>query len=532
MDGTTRLRRPGAILSLMVVSLLIVVLDNSILNVALRRLADPHTGLGAGQGELEWAVNAYTLVFASLLFAWSYVCERFGRRRALLIGLVVFGAGSVAAAYSRTPGELIAARAVMGLGAASVQPVSLSIVTAVFPPAGRAKAIGIWSSAAGAGLALGPLLGGVLLEHFWWGSIFLINVPLVVLVMVGILAVVPESGGGRQMRLDVRGLVLSVAGMFALTYGVIHGGELGRWSVVTVWGPLLGGAAVLVLFAVVELRSPEPILDVRLFTDSRFAGACAAIAVAFFGLMGVVFALLFYLQSVRDFSPLQAAACAMPIAIAQLLVAPRAGQIIRTLGHRNAAVCGLATAAACLCCYGTMSQTASIPVLEAVLFLHGVSLTFVIPPVTALMMGAVPADRPGAGAAANTAFRQIGTALGVAVLGALLSLRYRDRITGQLGDLPAASRAGAAESIEKTLSVASASAHRPGVPAADGTRIVQRITDAAHESFVAAMHVAAFGAAAVTAVGAVAVLVWLPGRPGAPVPMPEPARAEAAAAAE
>src|SRR5262245_36939212 len=219
--------RRWTILGVLVVSLLVVVLDNTVLNVALRTIADPIHGLGASQSQLEWAINSYTLVFAGLLFTWGVLGDRSGRRRILLLGMVLFGLASLLSAYAHTPNQLIWARALMGIGGAAVMPSTLSIISNVFDPRERAKAIGMWAGAVGLAIAIGPVLGGFLLEHFWWGSVFLINVPIVALGVVLILALVPESRDPKPGHIDLLGVGLSIAGLVALVYGIIDGGEHG-----------------------------------------------------------------------------------------------------------------------------------------------------------------------------------------------------------------------------------------------------------------------------------------------------------------
>src|SRR6516165_4185875 len=227
MDTQTIQRRRWVILGVLVVGLLAVVIDNTVLNVALKTIANPVGGLGASQSELEWAINSYTLVFAGLLFTAGVLGDRIGRRRMLVIGLVLFGLASLASAYAQSPGQLIWARALMGIGAAGVLPSTLSIISNVFDPRERGKAIGVWAGAVGLGVAIGPVVGGALLERFWWGSVFLINVPIVTVGAIAVLAIVPESRNPRPGRLDLFGVLLSIAGLMAFVYGIIDGGDHG-----------------------------------------------------------------------------------------------------------------------------------------------------------------------------------------------------------------------------------------------------------------------------------------------------------------
>src|SRR6185312_13249651 len=265
----------------------------------------------------EWSINSYTLVFAGLLFTAGLLGDRLGRRRVLMTGLVIFGIASLASAYSQTPGQLIGARALMGLGAAAIMPATLAIISNVFDPRERGRAIGVWAGAVGLAVAIGPILGGTLLEHFWWGSVFLINVPVVVAGVILVALLVPESRDPRPGRVDLLGVLLSVVGLVALSYGIIDGGEHGFDRPVA-WGSILVGIAVLAWFVQHERRSDHPSLDVRLFKVPRFAAPVAIVGLVFFAAMGVMFFSSFYLQLVRDYSPLQTGLLFLPFAGAQL----------------------------------------------------------------------------------------------------------------------------------------------------------------------------------------------------------------------
>src|SRR5216683_5716100 len=224
MDQQTIQRRRWGILSVIIVALLAIVIDNTVLNVAMKTIAEPHGGLGATQSQLEWAINSYTLVFAGLLFTFGVVGDRIGRKRMLMIGLLIFGLGSLLSAYSHSPTELILARAAMGLGGAAVMPQTLSIISNVFEPKERPRAIGLWAMAVGIGVATGPVLGGLLLDHFWWGSVFLINVPVTAIGILAIAILVPESRNPAPGKIDYLGVVLSVLGLVLLVYGIVQGG--------------------------------------------------------------------------------------------------------------------------------------------------------------------------------------------------------------------------------------------------------------------------------------------------------------------
>ena len=273
MDTQTIYRRRWVILSVLIVSLLAIVIDNTVLNVALKTIAEPRGGLGASQSQLEWAINSYTLVFAGLLFTFGVVGDKIGRKRMLIIGLVLFGVASLLSAYSRTPDQLIFARAAMGLGGAAVMPQTLSIISNVFEPAERPRAIGLWAMAVGIGFAIGPVLGGLLLDHFWWGSVFLINVPVTALGALAAVILVPESRNHEAGGIDYVGVLLSIAGLVLLVYGIVQGGDIGSWVHPGVLGPIIGGLVILAVFGWWETRVAHPSLDVRLFRDPRLSAS-------------------------------------------------------------------------------------------------------------------------------------------------------------------------------------------------------------------------------------------------------------------
>jgi MFS family permease len=241
MDKQMIYRRRWLILSVLIVGLLAIVIDNTVLNVALKTIAEPRGGLGASQSQLEWAINSYTLVFAGLLFTFGVVGDRIGRKRMLMIGLALFGIASLLSAYSRPPDQLIFARAAMGFGGAAVLPQTLSIISNVFEPAERARAIGFWGTAVGIGVATGPVLGGLLLTHFWWGSVFLINVPVTAAGIIAVAILVPESRNPDPGRIDYLGVLASIAGLVLLVYGIVQGGDTGSWLRGDVLGPIAGG---------------------------------------------------------------------------------------------------------------------------------------------------------------------------------------------------------------------------------------------------------------------------------------------------
>jgi EmrB/QacA subfamily drug resistance transporter len=500
-------RRRWVILAVLMISLLIVVLDNSVLNVAMKTIAQPPpTGLGATQSELEWSINSYTLVFAGLLFTAGLLGDRLGRKRILLFGLVVFGLGSVFAALSGSPGQLIAFRAVMGFGGAFVMPATLAILMNVFERDEQPKAIGIWAGGVGLGIAIGPITGGALLEHFWWGSVFLVNVPIVVVALAAMVLLVPDSRDPRPGRLDPLGVLLSIAGLVLLVYGIIKGGQLADFTDPEVLLTGGGGLLVLIAFVLHERRSDHPAIDVRYFRDPAFSAAVVAIALVFFALMGVTFFAVFYMQSVRGFSALEAGLLMLPLAVAQLIFAPRARIVVERFGAKAVCTAGMLMVAAGMTSFLLFGRTTPIWALEIVFFVMGTAMAHIMPPATVSIMQSLPREKAGSGSAVNNTFRQVGGAMGVAVLGSMLSARYRDGIDGRLEALrlPEGVRHAAGESIEATLALAA----RLG-PAG------RELADPAKNAFIDAMHVTVVGSAAVALLGALVVAVWLPGKPAA-----------------
>ncbi|HEU5159942.1 MAG TPA: DHA2 family efflux MFS transporter permease subunit [Streptosporangiaceae bacterium] len=504
MNPESSQRRRWYILGVMVVSLLVVVLDNTVLNVAIKTIADPEKGLGATQSQLEWSINSYTLVFAGLLFTFGVIGDRLGRKRLLAAGMVVFGLASLLSAYAQSPMQLILARALMGLGGAAVMPQTLSIITNVFEPRERGKAIGIWTGAVGLGVAIGPVTGGLLLGHFWWGSVFLINVPVIAAGLIALFVLVPESRNPQPGGIDPIGVLLSIVGLVTLSYGIIQGGDKGSWLEPGVLGPIFAGLAVLALFVRHEARTDHPAFDVRLFREPRLSTAVAAITFCFFAAAGVFFFMSFYLQSVRGLTPLESGAMLLPFAAAQLTFAPRSAAMVGRFGAKAVCTAGLLMVTLALIGYQLINESSPIWVVAAILLVQGIGMANVMPPATESIMAALPKEKAGAGSAINNTARQVAVAMGVAVLGSVVAAVYRGELSSRLDALPPGPRHLAGESIEGTMAVA----QRLG-PAG------QSLIDPAHAAFVHAIHTAAAAAAVIAFIGALMVFTWMPGRPAA-----------------
>jgi EmrB/QacA subfamily drug resistance transporter len=501
-----RYARRWWVLATMTVCLLVVIMGNTILNVAIPTL---QRDLGATHGELQWAIDAYILVFAGLLFTWGVVGDRFGRRKVLLIGLTVFAVGSVFASFSDSPIELIIWRAVMGIGGAAVQPTTLAVITNVFPPGERGRAIGVWAGTAGIAVAGGPLAGGAVLEHFWWGAVFLLGVPVAALGAIGILAVVPESKDPRPGRVDIPGVLLSIGALGGLVYGIIRGGSGRGWTTPGVLVPLLVGLVLLVLFVWLQRRSAHPALDVSLFRNPAFSAAAGALALNFFALQGATFYLVYYLQGALGYSPLQSGAALIPVALGMAIMGPLSSTLAERFGAKAVCCTGFVLVALSFAGFQLLDESASVWLLLAILSVQGLGMGSVMAPATESIMSVVPREKAGAGAAVNNSVRQIGGALGVAILGSLLAASYSARLDGAVDVLPAGARDEARQSLITTLATIR-QVEAAGDP--EAARAAAGLVQPAREAFVSAMHVTAVGTAGASLIAAGIVLIWLPGR--------------------
>ena len=377
------------ILSVLVVSLVVVILDNTVLNVALKTI---QIDLGATQSQLIWAINSYTLVFAALLFTWGVLGDRFGRKRILIIGLTLFALASALSAFAANPTQLIIFRGLMGIGAASVLPVTLAIITVIFPPQERGKAIGAWAAAVGGAIALGPIVGGVLLENpswfHWltgndWGSVFFINVPIIIVGIIGIVAIVPETKNEHYARLDPIGLLLSIIGLLAVVYGIQDAG----WGRVSTYIWIGAGSLVIAGFLYFESRTKHPSLDLSLFRIRSFSVPLTGVSFAFAALQGSLLFLAFYYQLVRGWSPLQSGLLTLPFAVGQVLAAPRSAKMVQRFGARKVMSFGVSLASLAMLGIATLPADASIPYLIVIGFAFGFGLGNTIAPAGAIGIG-------------------------------------------------------------------------------------------------------------------------------------------------
>lgn len=523
--------RRWAILGVLVVSLLIVVLDNTVLNIALPTI---QRDLGASAGELVWAIDSYILAFAALLFTWGALGDRYGRKRILVIGLIIFGVASAASAFAETPAQLIAFRAVMGVGGAAVMPTTLAIITVVFPPHERGKAIGAWAGAVGAAVALGPVLGGLLLQHpdwsSWitgndWGAVFLINVPIVLLGLIGVWRIVPESRDPHPRRLDLVGLVLSVVGLTLLIYGIIHASSTLSWTDPGVVLPMLAGIAVLALFLWYEARSDHKSFDVSLFANRGYAISLSAVTLAFFALSGITFTLPFYLQILRGYDTLAAGLCFVPFAVGQILAAPRSAGMVLKFGYRAVMTTGLVLVALSLIGLLFIGLTTPIWIVLIIFFIFGFGMGNVIAPASTVMQNVLPLARAGAGSAVQNTVRQVGGALGVAIIGTVLATQYASRVATSLDglpeDVPEEARVAAENSIVATDALLSG-LEQSGAPAT----ILDAVRQSSYDAFLNSAHVTYLISITVvviaTALVAFALPLITPPRQGVLVPADSP----------
>ena len=494
------------VLAVLCLSVLLVVVDNTIVNVALPTIS---RDLHASTSALQWVVDGYTLSFAGLLLLGGSLGDRLGRRRMLQLGLTLFAVFSVGAALSRGTGELIAARALMGAAAALVYPATLAILNNVFTAAReRAIAIGVWSAVSGLAVAVGPVTGGALLRHLPWSSVFYVSVPVAVVAIVLGRLLLPESRDPRAGRFDPLGALLSVAGIALLTYSIIEAPSRG-WASTATLGGILGSLAVLGAFAWWQARRPDPMLDVRLFLNARFSAASVSIALSFFGLFGFIFMVTQYFQVIRGYDPLGAGIATLPFAFVTAAFSPVAMVLMRRLGTKAVVAAGLllmsggftlaATTGAATPYWGTVVDAMT---------LMAAGLGLVSGPATEAIMGALPPGKAGAGSAVNDTTREVGGTLGVAIVGSVLNSAYGARVFSGLTSLgaPAAAAHLAGQSVIAGMNVAAAF---PAPLRAAAASSVQ-------SAFLAGVHRGSLVAAGTTLAASLLALAFLPSRAAVP----------------
>jgi DHA2 family multidrug resistance protein-like MFS transporter len=437
-------------LGILALSLIAVSIDTMVLNVALPTL---QAELGASASQLIWMVDAYIIVFASLLLVVGFLGDRYGRARAMRAGLIVFGTASLAAAYAGSSTQLIACRAAMGVGAALIVTSSLSIVANIFPRDERGKAIGVWAGLNALGIGAGPVVGGVLLEHFWWGSVFLLNVPIVLATLLVGVRLLPESRDPLRPSLDVPGFVLSAAAVSTLVYSLIEAPERG-------WGDpvILGGFGVTLvlgaLFAYRELHTPHPLVEFAFFRRPRFTAGVLAVSLASFALFGTVFSFTLFLQFVQQYTPFQTGVRLIPLSVGLMVGAGGADRLAKRFGTNWVIASALGVVGVLLASYLLWDVDVSYWVVGATLFVGAYALGSVIAPATDAVMGAVPQARAGIATAMNTVSRMVAGALGAAVTGSLLFTIYGNKVAAATEGLPVDLASAARDSIGAAVQIA------------------------------------------------------------------------------
>ncbi len=509
--ATTSARHRWLALVVMCFTVLLISLDQTVLNVALPTLVKE---LHPSSSQLQWIADAYTLANAVLLLFGGALGDRYGRRRIFLVGVAIFGTGSLACALVHDANALIAARALTGVGAAFLMPATLSIVTSTFQGTERARAIGIWAGVGGIGTAAGPLLGGWLLGHFWWGSVFLINVPVAVIAFVGALTLVKESRGGQLQRLDPIGVGLSSLGLVALTYGLIEA-PTERWGSPVVIGSLLLSAAFLAGFVAWDRRWDNPLLDLQLFRNRTFSSALGAVTAVFFAMFGVSFLLSQYIQFVQGVGVFGVGLRFLPLAIGALLGSNLAARLTEIFGLRAIILTGMLLVTTGLAIFATVSVDSGYLPVGLAFAAIGSGLGLAVAPASNAIMGTLAPGKIGAGAGLRSTVQLLGGSFGVAIIGSLAVSRYRNEVeqafSGPLRAVPADARASIMSQIGDARVTAS---HL--TPSVAHSVIAQT-----NDAFVSGMRLSATVAVAVMVLATIAAAVWIPTR-GVPMHEAEP----------
>ena len=510
-------RRRWLILATLCLSVLLVAIDNTIVNVALPTL---NRRLSATTSQLQWVVDIYSVCFAGLLLFFGNIGDRYGRKRLLQIGLVLFAAASYGAARSTSVGELVTARAAMGTSVALIYPSTLAMLTAVFTSRQeKAVAVGVWSGVSGLAVALGPVAGGILLEHFWWGSIFMVNLPVIAVALAAGAVLLPESTDPMPGRFDGTGGLLSIAMVGLLIWTIIEAPGRGWTSAASLAG-FAGSAVLIAVFTWWESRWVSPLLDIRYFRNPRFSAGSAAISMAFFGLFGFIFMITMYFQLVRGYSTLKAGTATLPYAAVMAALSPLAIVIMKRTGTKLVVAVGMLLMAAGFMVAANVSTHADYwQVIVVSMCLMAAGMALATGPATDAILAALPPAKAGVGSAVNDTIRELGGALGVAVVGSVLSWSFGTHLATSWAHLgvPAAVTKTGQGSLGSALAVAH---HLPAPAVAPAAR-------AAESSFMAGLHIGSVTVAAACVLAALVALIFLPPRDRpepVPPPQPEPAR--------
>jgi EmrB/QacA subfamily drug resistance transporter len=490
-------------LAFMAISLLVISLDNTVLSLALPSIAE---GLGSSASQLQWVVDAYILSIAGLLLTTGYLGDRLGRKPVLMVGLGVFALFSLGAALSNSTEMLIGMRAMMGIGAAIILPATLSILTATFREyKERAQAIALWAATFALGMGIGPLIGGWLLENFSWHSVFYINIPIIAVGLVGGGYYIENSKSEHPPRLDIPGAVLSVAGLFSLVYAIIRAGAEG-WMAAHVLYAFGAAAVLLAAFILWELKVKGAMLPLHFFKNMSFTGANVALTLVAFGLMGAFFFLGQFLQSVQGYSPLEAGLRLLPMALVSFISAAMSAKVAERIGTKLTVAAGIFIAAGgFFYLYRIAAVDTAYLSIAIAMSITSLGIGMTMSPATNSVMGSIPVSQSGIGSAMNNTTRQVGAALGVAILGSILNATYLERIDAV--NWPAQLPPQAMEAIRSSIQGAHIVAQKVPVP-----QLAQMITSQSNEAFTAGSAHALLVAAIILVVTAVIALIILPSR--------------------
>ncbi|MGW4771890.1 DHA2 family efflux MFS transporter permease subunit [Nocardia sp. NPDC004278] len=507
MTATTS-RSRSLVLAVLCLCVIAIYMDAMIVNLALPSLVRE---LGSSTSGLQWIVDAYALTFAALVLAAGSLGDRFGRRGTLLAGLVVFTVATGAGALCDSTGQLIAARTVMGLGAALIYPSTLSILTNVFVDRReRAAAIGVWGAVSGIGVVLGPIIGGLLLDHFWWGSVFVVVVPVGALCILLVALVVPNSRDPRAPGLDYPGLVLSTVAIGLLVYTIIEAPNRGWLGGASLLG-FAGSAVLLVVLVFRELNTEHPMIDVRLFRNLRFSAACGTITITFFTLNGFTFLVTQYFQFLKSYTPLGAGVRLIPVAVAIIIGSVLGGKLVVKLGTRSVVTAGLILMGVAYAWFSVDDVVTSYTVIAAQMVLIGLGIGSVAIPATESIMGVVPAAKAGIGSAMNDATRLLGGTLGIAVVGSVHHSLYIDKLPdGSVPGVPGGVLESSRDSVGAALQQAA------GFAARGQNALADALHDAAQTAFLHGFQITCLVVTGVCAVAAVAAGALLPTQPPPP----------------
>ncbi len=500
MDSEVVYQRRWLILGILSLSLVITLLNNVTVNVALPELSKD---LGADNTELQWIMDAYVVVFGGMLLVMGAFGDRFGRKPALLAGLLIVGVVSAATAqYATTSEEVILARALMGLGAALVMPATLSIIVVVFPPEERGKAIGIWVGMAGIGAPLGLLVGGWAVENFDWRAVFWVNPPVIALAMVLGITMVPNSRDERRVPMDPVGAVLSVGSLASILYAIIEGPSAG-WTSNEVLGPGLVGLVLVMAFVSWERRVEHPMLPIDFFRDRGFALGLIAISLAFFVMFSFMFTQMLHFQLVRGHTAFQAAIRFLPLPLGLMPAAANSDRLCEKFGNNNVVAIGLTLIAVAMLIFTTVEIDTEYIRLALIFFLIGMGMGLTMAPSTTLVMDSIPQEKAGVGSATNDASREIGGAFGIAITGSVLNEVYQSRVEIPVG-------------LEQYSAVATESfpaAIQIGLDLLSiGDVLGSQLIESSRLAFMDGMTAAAAVAAVVALINAILVKMYMPNR--------------------